>query len=184
MALGYVETIITAQGDGGTLTAAAAASALPAAAVFTFPANYFNRIGMQVIIEAAGRISSVITTPGTARYDWRFGSTAVFDSQAILLDTVAAHTTKPWWFRAVLTLRAIGTSANFHGVGMWANEGILGTPASMPKGGLVAMLPWNTTPAVGSNFDSTVANVADFFFTQTVNTGSMTLHQYSVQIVN
>jgi hypothetical protein len=34
----------------------------------------------------------VITTPGTARFDLRIGAVVAFDSLAILLDTVAAHT--------------------------------------------------------------------------------------------
>ena len=52
------ETIVTAQGDGTTLTAAAAATCLPAQAVITLPNNYFE-IGKQLLIKASGRISSV-----------------------------------------------------------------------------------------------------------------------------
>jgi hypothetical protein len=179
----WAETLITAQSDGSTLTAASAASALPAAALYTFPANFFE-VGKQILIEAAGRISSVITTPGTARFDFRLGGTVVFDSQAILLDTVAAHTTKPWYLRILLTCRAIGASATLMGSGTWTCEDILGTPASSPKGSIVANIPWNTTPAVGTSFDSTEAQQADLFFTQTVATGSMTLHQYSLIALN
>ena len=36
------------------------------------------------------------------------------------------------------------------------------------------------TFATGTGFDSTVSNVLDCFFTQTVATGSMTLQQYDV----
>ena len=36
------------------------------------------------------------------------------------------------------------------------------------------------TPAVGGGFDNTAANMIDFFFTQTVATGSMTVHNLSV----
>jgi hypothetical protein len=180
----WQQTLITSQVDGTTLTAAAAASAIPAAAKYTLPANFFQNIGQQLLIKASGRISSLITTPGTARYDVRFGGTVVFDSQAILLDTVAAHTTVGWFLEILLTVRAIGSSANLMGQGYWMSEDILGVPATAPKGVLSAILPWNTTPAVGTNFDSTATQQIDFFFTQTAATGSMTVHQYDVISLN
>lgn len=180
----YVETLITAQVDGPTLTAAAAATALPAAAKLTLPPNYWKSIGQQMLIKATGRISSLITTPGTARFDVRLGGTVVFDSLAILLDSVAAHSNVGWELEILLTLRAIGATANLFGQGKWTCEDILGVPATAPKGVLVAMLPWNSAPAVGGNFDSTISQVLDLFFTQTVATGSETLHQYSAISLN
>jgi hypothetical protein len=174
------QTLVTAQSDGTALTAAAAASCIPASAKFTLPANFFTFIGQQLLIKASGRISSVITTPGTARFDLRFGANVVADSQAILLDTVAAHTNVGWYLEMLLTCRALGTSANLMQSGYWMCEDILGVPATAPKGVLSALLPWNAAPAVGANFDSTASQAVDFFFTQTVATGSMTLHQYSV----
>src|SRR4051812_5130545 len=178
MTLGYWKSLVTAQVDGSALTAAAAASALPAAAKYTFAPNFWDKIGMQVRVKASGRISSLITTPGTARFDLRFGSNVVMDSLAILLDTVAAHTNVGWELELLGTLRAIGASANFMWAGRWTCEDILGVPATAPKGVLSAILPWNSAPAVGANFDSTATQQADLFFTQTVATGSMTLHQY------
>lgn len=180
MALGYWETLVTSQVDGTALTAAAAASAIPAAAKKTLPANYFDVIGKQLLIKASGRISSVITTPGTARFDIRFGATVVFDGLAVLLDTVAAHTNVGWMLEILLTCRAIGTSGNLMGQGTWTCEDILGVPATAPKGVLSAILPWNSAPAVGNNFDTTATQQIDMFFTQTVATGSLTVHQYGV----
>lgn len=180
----WQETLITAQVDGSALTAAAAASALPPAAKYTLPANFFSVIGKQLLIKASGRISTVITTPGTVRYDVRFGSTVVFDSLAMIPDSSAAYTTVGWYFEALLTCRAIGTSANLMGQGIYVSTILAGQPATPPKGALTAILPWNSAPAVGTNFDSTVAQVVDFFFTQTVATGSMTLHQYSLIALN
>jgi len=179
----WQETLIASQVDGTTLTAAAAASMIPAAAKYTLPANFFS-IGKQLLVKASGRISSLITTPGTARFDIRFGATVVFDSQAILLDTVAAHTTVGWYLELLLTCRAIGASANLMGQGFWMCEDILGVPATAPKGVLSAILPWNTTPAVGTSFDSTASQQVDVFFTQTVATGSLTCHQYSLISLN
>lgn len=178
----YQETLVTAQVDGTAITAAAAASAIPAAAKFLLPANYFA-IGKQLLVEASGRISSVITTPGTARFDIRFGVTVVFDGLAALLDTAAAHSTKGWFLRVLLTCRAIGTAGNLMGQGTWTAENLIGTGVA-PTGSPTAMLPWNSTPAVGNNFDTTATQVVDLFFTQTVATGTMTLHQYSLISLN
>lgn len=179
----WVETLVTAQGDGTPNTAGTAASAIPAAAKITLPSNYFY-IGKALRLRATGRISSLITTPGTARFDVRFGANVVFDGLAVLLDSVAAHSNVGWILDVTLTCRAIGASANMFGQGLWTSEDILGVPATAPKGVLSAMLPWNSAPAVGANFDSTVTNTVDLFFTQTVATGSMTLHQYLLESLN
>lgn len=175
------ETLITAETDGTAVTAAAAATLLPTNAKITLPNNFFY-IGRKLQIRASGRISSVITTPGTARFDVRVGAVVAFDGLAILLDSVAAHTDVPWWLEIDLTCRAVGsgTSTTLFGTGRWTCEDILGVPASAPKGVLTAILPWNTAPAVGTGFDNTAANTLDLFFTQTVATGSCQLHTYEV----
>jgi hypothetical protein len=180
---GWSETLVSSQVDGAAVTSTTPTSLLPAAAKYTLPTNFFA-IGKQLLIKASGRISSVITTPGTARFDIRFGATVVFDGLAILLDSVAAHTNVGWTLEILLTCRAIGSSANLMGQGTWTCEDILGVPASAPKGVLSAILPWNSAPAVGNNFDSTATQQVDMFFTQTVATGSITLHQYSLISLN
>ena len=176
----WTQTLTTAQTDGTALTAAAAASCIPASAKFTLPANFFQNIGQQLLIKASGRISSVITTPGTARFDVRFGANIVADSQAILLDTVAAHTNVGFALEMLLTCRTLGTAGNLMQSGTFICEDILGVPATAPKGVVTALLPWNAAPAVGANFDTTASQAVDFFFTQTAATGSMTIHQYSL----
>lgn len=174
--------IVQSVTDGPALTAAAAASCVPTPNVFTLPNNYWE-IGKQWRITMTGRISSVITTPGTARFDVRIGGVIVFDSLAILLDTVAAHTNVGWRLDIFLTCRTIGagTATTLFGNGLWTCEDILGVPAAAPKGVLVAMLPWNTAPVVGTGFNNTLANLVDIFFTQTAATGSMTVHQYQIE---
>jgi hypothetical protein len=185
MSLGYRKTLVSAQGDGPTLTAAAAATCLPGQAKVLVPGGTFDAPGKMLLIKASGRISSVITTPGTARFDVRLGGTVMFDGLAILLDTVAAHTTVGWTLDLQLTMRTAGTAATLWGQGTWTCEDILGVPATAPKGVLSAILPWNSAPAVSSNtFDATAANTLDLFFTQTVATGSLTVHQYMAEIVS
>ena len=181
----WQETLVNASVDGPVLTAAAAATAIPTAAKITLPNNYFY-VGRMLRVTATGRISSVITTPGTARFDLRIGAVVAFDSQAILLDTVAAHVNVGWKLDLLLTCRSIGsgTAATLLGQGVWTCEDILGVPATAPKGVVSAILPWNAAPAVGTGFDSTAANTLDLFFTQTVATGSLTVHQFQVESLN
>ena len=171
--------------DGPTLTAAAAASCIPTPQKITLPNNYFE-VGKMLRIRASGRISSVITTPGTARFDVRIGAVVAFDGLAVLLDSVAGHTNVGWDLEILLTCRAVGagTVTQLFGVGKFTCEDILGVPATAPKGVLTALLPWNSAPAVGTGFDNTLANTLDMFFTQTVATGSLTVHQYTVEELN
>lgn len=181
---GYSAVLVNSQVDGTALTAAAAASAIPAAAKFTLPTNFFDVIGKKLIITASGKVSTVITTPGTFQFDVKFGATVVFTGGAILPDTVAAHTNVGWMLEIDLTCRAIGTSANLIGIAKFTCEDLLGVPATAPKGVLSAILPWNTAPVVGSNFDSTATQQIDFFFTQVVTSGSITVQQYCVNSPN
>lgn len=162
--------------DGPTLTAAAAASCLPTYALPQLPAGFFA-LGRMLRITAAGRISSVVTTPGTARFDIRLGGTVVFDTGAQALNA-AALTNAPWMLDILLTCRAVGsgTLANLIGVSRWNSTDTAGEHGH----GSAFVLPAGA-PAVGSGFSSVAALSMDMFFTQTVATGSMTLHQFAVE---
>jgi len=175
----WTGTLFSAQADGPALTAAAAASMLPASNNMkrAIGPEYFDTVGREFRFEASGRCSTVITSPGTLRFDLRLGGTVIWDSGAIALDTTAAKTNMPWRLRVDLTLRAIGTNANFMGSGELLWEGVAGSPTGGAKGVAPAVLPWNTAPVVGGNVDLSVAQTFDAFFTQTVATGSLTLHQ-------
>lgn len=181
----WSETLISTKTDGPTLTAAVAASCLPTEAKLAPPIVWAP--GKALRLSASGRISSVITSPGTARFDVRLGGNVVFDGLAVLLDSVAAHTNVQWRLKIDLVCNALGsgTSANLDGSGEFVCEDILGTPATAPKGSLVALLPWNTAPGVaGGGFDSTLQNAWDLFFTQTAATGSLTLHRFLLESLN
>lgn len=184
----FTETLVTAQGDGTALTAAARNSLLPAAALFTLPPNFFDVIGKAIVIRATGRISNVVTTPGTARFDVNFLDSAaanaiVADSNAINLNIVA-KTNVGWWLEMLLTCRAIGTTASLMMQGTWQSESVIGSPAVTAGGNGSVMIPYNAAPAVGATFDSTKSQQLDLRFTQTVATGSITLHQYALMRLN
>lgn len=176
------QVIASAYTDGPTLTAAAASSCVPTYIPMPIPGNYWQ-VGRTWRITASGRISCVVTTPGTARYDLRMGAVTVWDSLVIPLNIVA-KTNVSWNLNVLLTCRSVGpsTSATLFGQGVWLSEANLNTavPSTGPGPG-GQNLPYNTAPVVGTGFDSTVSNAMDFRFTQTVSTGSMTVHQFLIE---
>lgn len=188
MAGGYCETLASIIGDGTALTAAARASLLQGAngktGLYTLPPNKL-RVGDVLHLRASGRISVVVTTPGTARFDLSAGvaGTAFMDSLAISLNIVA-KTNVPWVLDMYGTVRVIGNAANMLWQGFWLSEaGILTAVPTTGPGPGGNTLPFNTAPVVGSNVDLSVAQIIDFNFTQTVATGSVTCHQYGLSLV-
>ncbi len=175
------QTLITAQSDGPAIIAAAATSALPTSAKITLPNGFFSSIGDQFRLYASGRISCAVTTPGTARFDLRLGGVVAFDSQAMPLNIVA-KTNVAWLLDVILTVRSLGsgTAATLMSQGKWVSEAIVGSPAASVGGAGEFLVPYNVAPAPGTGFDSTSALAVDVFFTQTVATGSMTLHQFGI----
>jgi hypothetical protein len=177
-----VQVIASSYTDGPTLTAAATASCLPTYVPTSIPAGYFQ-IGRQWRLTATGRISTVVTTPGTARFDLRLGAVTAFDTLAIPLNIVA-KTNVSWRLEVLLTCRSVGTgtSATLFGMGYWLSEANILTalPATGPGPG-GCLVPFNTAPVVGTGFDSTIANALDFRWTQTAATGSMTMHQFLIE---
>ena len=184
-----VETIVCGATDGPVNTTGARASCIPTAERVVLPNNLFY-IKRAIRILMGGRISCVVTTPGAARYDICMGSagtTIVFDTLAIALNVVA-KVTVPWILDVTLVCRAVGTGASttfFPGPSYWASEA--GVGAGIPGVGGSGNGFFNVpvgTPAVGAGMDNTAASALDAFFTQTVATGSHTVHNYIVQLLN
>lgn len=173
------QTLITMQGAGPTLSAASAATMLNGQAKFTFPANLL-KIGDHLHVKASGIISCAVTTPGTARFDVRFGAVVAFDTGALNLNIVA-KTNVPWALDVDLLVRAVGssTTTQFWGQGTFSSEAVVGAAVPSAGGNGVLNVPVSGL-ALGTGFDSTVSNVIDSFFTQTVATGSMTCEQFRV----
>lgn len=177
----YVPLVI-GRADGPTLTAAAAASCIPVADRLLLPNNYWVP-GKAWKVFLAGRVSCAVTTPGTFRLDMRTGPTGTivaFDSGALNLNIVA-KVTVPWTFELDLTCRTVGNAAGttLFGQGRWESEAVVGSPLPAIGGNGKLLAPVGA-PVVGTGFDNTAANAVDFFFTQTVATGSFTLHQYQI----
>ena len=182
----FQELLTSASTDGPTLTAAARASCIPVANRIVLPNNFFY-VGKTLRINMSGRISCVVATPGTARFDIALGAagtTIVFDTLALNLNVVA-KVTVPWWLEIILVCRAVGTgtSTTFFPTAKFVSEAVVGSPLPA-AGGNGALLVPTGTPAVGAGMDNTAASALDVFFTQTVATGSLTVHNYLVGALN
>lgn len=182
----WQETLVSAQVDGTALnTSATPTSIIPAAAKFTLPAGFFQ-IGKVLRVTAKGRVSNIVTTPGTLTLDVRLGAVVAFNGGAMQLNAVA-KTNVSWIFDCMLTCRAIGngTSANLMGLGQWTSESVVGSPLPSAGGSGTLLCP-ASAPAVGSGFDSTVAQVVDLFATFSVNNAanSIQVHEYMLESQN
>lgn len=182
----WQETLVVGTTDGPTLTAAARASCIPTASRIVLANSYFY-IGKAIKVKMSGRISCAVTTPGTARFDiclGAAGTTIVFDTLALNLNVVA-KTTVPWILEVDLICRAVGatTLTTLFPVGTFQSEAVVGSPLPTAGSNGSLIVPVGT-PAVGPGFDNTAASALDVFFTQTVATGSMTVHNFRVDALN
>lgn len=177
----WQETLIVAQGDGTALgNSTTETSIIPAAAKLTLPANYYNTVGQVLRCKAWGRVSNIVTTPGTLTFRLKFGSAVVSSATAITLNTTA-KTNVTWLLEFSLVLRAIGASANFMPIGYWNSESVVSSPAGTAG---TFFLP-ASAPAVGSNFDSTASQQIDLSAQWSVaNAGNtIQLHAYTLESV-
>lgn len=180
------ENVVTAVSDGPLLSAANRGSAVPTHARAVLPNNFFY-VGRRIRFTVSGRITCVVTTPGTARWDICMGSagtTVVFDTGAINLNVVG-KIAFAWQLYVELTCVSVGAST---GTTFWPNawaasEAFVGAPTAATGGNTFLNLPVGT-PAAGAGMDNTAASAIDLFYTQTVGTGSQTVHNYSVDVSN
>jgi len=179
----WQETLVASIADGPPLTAAARASCIPTASVYTLPNNFFFP-GRMFKVTAMGRISCAVTTPGTARFDVAFNGVANLDSGAMNLNVVA-KVNVPWWLEIVGTCRTSGsgTAATIFWFGTFQSEAVVGAalPTAGGNGSLCFTHGGLGATAVGAGFDSTAAIPLDLRFTQTVATGSLTVQEYKVE---
>lgn len=178
------ETLITAQGDGTAVTGTGEGSLLPTQAKFTLPANFLDTIGKTLRIRAAGRISNIVTTPGTLTLRVKLDTIVVAASSAMQLNAVA-KTNVSWLLEWELTVRSLGASAaaTFMHQGLWTSESVVGSPAPSAGGSGALLIP-ASAPAVGTGFDSTVAAQLDLAAIFSLTGNSIQLHQFTLESLN
>lgn len=181
--MNWLEPLSTMQGAGISLASfTTATSMLAPQAKHTIAADDWY-VGRPLMVWGAGQISNVVTAQPTFTFDVRLGSSVQWSSGAMLTSTTV-HTTVPFWFEVMMTCRAIGATANLMVQGWIASRAFidLGATADITTSGHPFLVAPETTPAVGSNFDSSTSLVLDSFCAcQTSNAGNaVQLQQYWV----
>ena len=181
----FREPLVIQTADGTALTASVTpTSILHAAALYTLPTNFFE-VGRRIRITASGRVSNIVTTPGTLTLDVKFGAVIVATSGAMALNAVA-KTNVPWHLEWDLVCRAIGagTTANMMHQGRWYSESVIGAALPAAGGCGVHLLP-NATPVVGTGFSSVATLAVDLFATWSLNNAnSIQTHMFSLEVIN
>lgn len=166
MSKGFLENWIEIPTNGTALASSTAQTSLLAGITGRMPylpAGYFEREGKPLWLRAYGRMSTVVTTPGTLDITFRLGSVDIFDSGAMTLNIVA-QTNVLWILDVMMFARALGTStsANVAPAGGFTSGAVIGAAAVGTGGATTQMLPYNTAPGTaGSGFDSTAAQLID-----------------------
>lgn len=184
---GYQSTLVAAQVDGAAVAnTTTETTLLPGGAKLLLPAGYIGTVGKRFVIRASGRVSNIVTTPGTLTFRVKLGPTAniaVATSSAISLNAVA-KTNVGWFLDIGLLVRSVGsgTAATIFTQGTWQSESVVGS--AVPTAGGAGSAMWQAaTPVVGTGFDSSVANQIDLTAAWSIaNAGNtITLHTFALE---
>jgi hypothetical protein len=182
----WQQVLVSQQADGTALTASVTeTSILHASGKYILGGGVARYVGQAWRLRAMGRISNVVTSPGTLTFRVKFGSVAVASSGALALNIVA-KTNVTWILDWDLLLRTVGsgTAATFMHSGAWQSESVIGSPAAGAGGASSHIIP-ASAPAVGTGFDSTIDNIIDLTAQWgTNNANSIQCHTYKLESLN
>lgn len=181
--------LLAAQQAAGTLlnTYTTSKSVINPQALVTFPPNYLT-VGAMFRIKAQGGISNVVTSQRTFTFEVKIGPTAniIGHTSGAMLTTTTAHTLIPFDYEVLLRVDSVGsgTAAKFlaqaflRGI-MFVISGAVGDPTA----GIGVIAAPNTAPAVGTGFDSTVANILDLWVGLSASeaTTGIQIYNYTVE---
>ncbi len=184
MGLGFVNLIgQPSQAQGPNLTASLVRTTImPTASKQTVPTQFFDRPGKRIKFLVNGRLSNIVTTPGTLTLDITFLAVQVWNSGAIQLSAIA-HTTLPFWLEVVMTLRAIGavTASNVMAAGRMESQCIIPAVGVADAGSHNVLMVPNVTPVVSTGFDNTILNPVDIFGTFSLsNANAIAIEQFEI----
>lgn len=178
--LPFFSQVLTSQKAAGSAKASftTAASAINATEIIPIPANYLT-VGTKLRIRVMAALSNVVTATPTFTFQVMMGSVIAWTSGPITTNT-SANSGLPLTLDIELRVDSIGsgTTAKFMGVGKLMC-------AAFASGSTAINVP-TSTPAVGTGFDSTVANNLDFYVACSASNASnaITIQDYTVEQLN
>lgn len=184
----FQETLVASSIAGtsfGSFTTAK--TVIPPICLFQMPPNYLY-VGKKLRITARGGVGTLVTTPGTIVFQVMVGAVIAYTTGNIQLNATA-HTNIPFTLVIDLTCRAIGNGTNANFMGMGTLNGIMFTLTAAQVDGVnssATMQVPATAPAVGTSFDSTTAQILDFFVGFSINNAANTvkIEDYYVEALN
>jgi hypothetical protein len=161
--------VLTASLTTGTMfdTYTTAKTVIPAANRVTLPPNFLY-VGKALRITAIGAIKNVVTAQPTFTFQVQLGPTSniVAWSSGAVTPSTTAHASLPFSIQIYLRVLTVGaaTAATLEGVAVltgceWV---VSGATTDSVLTDTTRVLPI-TTPAAGTGYDSTIANILDFF---------------------
>jgi hypothetical protein len=185
----YWQETIASQVAAGTLlnTYTTAKSVINPSALVSLPPNYLQ-IGTQLRVTVLGGLSNVITAQPTFTFQVMMGSIVVHSSGAILT-TTTAHTLIPFKYQVDFRVDSIGSGTAAKMLAQGVLQGIhfvISGAVADPTLTMATIMCPNTAPAVGTGFDSTIANILDFWVGISVSlaTNGIQVYQYYVEVLN
>lgn len=169
----WVETIAASLADSTAVTGTAEAVMVPN---LTLPANYMYP-GRVLRARMSGKISNVVTTPGTITLRARWGGvagTVLAASDAIAMNIVA-QTDDAWEAEFYITCRTAGASGSF----LTSGKAFFGNIVAASIG-QAQLIPSASNAAVGS-LDTTAATALSFTAKFSVNLNSLTVLQSTLE---
>ena len=189
MSLQTFQETLTAQSAAGTLfnTYTTAKTVINATNLVQLPPNYFY-VGKQMRTRVWGSLSNITATPGTVTFQIMMGSIVIWTSGAIQLNATA-HTLLPFDLNVLWRVDTIGsgTVAKVMGGGHLLGIHFTLTAAQVDPVNTPGAYPIPATaPAVGTGFDSTIANIMDFWTGFSINNAGngVQVQQYIVEALN
>ena len=176
----YPLTYSSGQSDSNALTnSTTATTILPQTALCTIPAGTLQ-IGSTIKTTVRGRISTVVTTPGTITFAHMMGGVAASAYGACALN-VNAQTNASFELILISTLRQIGPATNvalFISTATFTSRAVIGSAAAGVGGAGVLVLP-DTAITTGGNINVNIAFTVDVFATWSVlsASNSIQVHQ-------
>jgi hypothetical protein len=179
---GFRERILEVYENGTALASSTTQTTLlPASAKEATLGAGLLRIGRILAFEFSGRMSTVVTTPGTLALALRLGSVDVFGSGNIPLNTTA-QTDVHWSLKGEIVCRAVGltTVTTFMPKGCeFKSRAVIGSSAAGTAGVGTELLPYNAAPAVGSGLDFSVSHLVDFLATWSVSNAANSIQVHA-----
>lgn len=145
--------------------------------------NFFA-VGTKVRFQAVMGLGSLVTTPGTVTFELHLGAIAIWSSGAIQLNATA-HTIKPAILDVTTVCQVVGTGTTAKCLGVGRLTGNMFTKTAAQADGVnsetIITVPV-ASPAQGTGFDSTIANLLDFWVGFSISDAANTVQVFDWEV--